>query len=136
MSLASIPAVAFAWPPPLQQAALTVPAQVVSQSRYRIVTHGRGNPTSYASGAEMKVIYEVQVRAQCPVNPSDTDLYDFTIEAEAMIEVEKIVAFFAEHAGRQKVFQETLTQACAVALGCRVHSVGWHSGIRVTCEAP
>ena len=80
--------------------------------------------------------YEVEVRAQCPVNPQDTDLYAFTIESEAMIEVEKIVAFFAAHAGTRNVFQETLTQQCAVTLGACVTSVGWHSGIKVICEAP
>lgn len=80
--------------------------------------------------------YEVEVRAQCPVNPADTDLYAITIESESLIEVEKIVAFFKDHAGAQKVFQEALTQQCAVTLGARVTSVGWHSGIKVTCFAP
>lgn len=84
----------------------------------------------------MKNTYEVEVRAQCPVNPSDTDLYAFTIESESLIEVEKIVAFFKEHAGQKNVFQEILTQQCAVILGAKVTSVGWHSGIKVTCTAP
>jgi len=81
----------------------------------------------------MKNVYELQVRAQCPVNTSDTDLYEFRIESEAMIEVEKIVAFFADHASEQKTFQETLTQRAAVALGAKVTSVGIHSGVKVTC---
>lgn len=80
--------------------------------------------------------YEVEVRAQCPVNPEDTDLYAFTIESEALIEVEKIVGFFRDKAGAQKVFQEALTQQCAVNLGARVTSVGYHSGVKVTCIAP
>lgn len=80
--------------------------------------------------------YEVEVRAQCPVNPSDTDLYAFTIESEALIEVEKIVEFFKAKAGAQKVFQEALTQQCAVTLGARVTSVGYHSGVKVTSVAP
>ncbi len=80
--------------------------------------------------------YELEVRAQCPVNPADTDLYQFTIESESTIEVEKIVAFFSENAGEVKVFQEALTQAAAVALGTRVRSVGIHSGVTVTCIAP
>lgn len=84
----------------------------------------------------MKNKYEIEVRAQCPVNPSDTDLYAFSIESEALIEVEKIVAFFKANGGAQKVFQEALTQLCAVTLGARVTSVGYHSGVRVTCEAP
>ena len=68
----------------------------------------------------MKCTYEVEVRAQCPVNPDDTDLYQFTIESESLIEVEKIVAFFADNAGKKNVFQETLTQQCAVTLGAVV----------------
>ena len=84
----------------------------------------------------MKCTYEIEVRAQCPVNPSDTDLYQFTIESESLIEVEKIAKFFAEHAKEQKVFQEALTNQCAVTLGAVVTSVGWHSGIKVTCTAP
>ena len=84
----------------------------------------------------MKNTYEIQVRAQCPVNPSDTDLYDFTIQSDVIIEVEKIAEFFIKNAGTAKVFQEVLTGQCAVALGARVTSTGWHSGIKVTCEAP
>lgn len=80
--------------------------------------------------------YEIKVRAQCPVNRADTDLYAFTIESEALIEVEKITAFFSANAGKKNVFQEILTQKCAVMLGAKVTSVGWHSGIKVTCVAP
>lgn len=84
----------------------------------------------------MKNTYRGQVQAQCPVNPSDTDLYAFTIESESLIEVEKIVKFFAENAKAQKVFQEALTQQCAVTLGAKVTSVGVHSGWEVTSVAP
>jgi hypothetical protein len=84
----------------------------------------------------MKNRYEIEVRAQCPVNPRDTDLYQFTIESEALIEVEKIAAFFKANAGKKNVFQETLTMQCAVALGAQVTSVGWHSGIKVVSTAP
>ena len=84
----------------------------------------------------MKNAYEYEVRAQCPVNPSDTDLYQFTIESESIIEVERIIAFFKKHAGKRRVFQESLTQHCAVTLGARVTSVGIHSGVKVTCVAP
>ncbi len=84
----------------------------------------------------MKCTYEIEVRAQCPVNPKDTDLYQFTLESEQMIEVERILAFIKEYAGRRKVFQEALTSGCATLLGAKVTSVGWHSGVKVTCEAP
>jgi len=84
----------------------------------------------------MKNRYEIEVRAQCPVNPSDTDLYQFVILSSAIIEVEKITVFFAEHAGKKETFQEVLTQHCAVTLGAKVTSVGWHGGVKVICEAP
>ena len=84
----------------------------------------------------MRNTYEVEVRAQCPVNPSDVDLYQFTIESEMIIEVERINMFLTEHAGDTEVYQESLTQKCAVTLGARVKSVGVHSGIKVTCYAP
>lgn len=84
----------------------------------------------------MKCRYDIEVRAQCPVNPEDTDLYQFAIESESLIEVEKIAAFFKESAGNKETFQEVLTQQCAVTLGAKVTSIGWHSGIKVTCEAP
>lgn len=84
----------------------------------------------------MENVYEVEVRAQCPVNASDTDLYQFTIRSQSLIPVEKIAAFFKRNAGRRKVFQEALTQQCAVTLGAKVTSIGWHSGIKVTSTAP
>lgn len=84
----------------------------------------------------MRNTYEYEVRAQCPVQPNDRDVYKFTIYSESLIEVEKIVAFFAANADKREVFQEALTQQCAVTLGAQVRSEGWHSGVRVICEAP
>lgn len=84
----------------------------------------------------MRCIYQYEVRAQCPVQPDDRDVYQFTITSQSLIEVEKIVAFFGARAGDRHVFQEALTQQCAVTLGAHVRSEGWHSGVRVICEAP
>lgn len=84
----------------------------------------------------MKCTYEIEVRAQCPVNPADVDLYAVQIESESLIEVEKILAFFAAHAGDRHVFQEALTQLAAVSIGAKVTTVGYHSGVKVTCVAP
>lgn len=84
----------------------------------------------------MKNTYEIEVRAQCPVENNDTDLYLFTIESESLIQVEKIAKFFEENAGQKNIFQEALTAKCAVTLGAKVRSIGWHSGIKVTCETP
>lgn len=84
----------------------------------------------------MRNIYELEVRAQCPVKPDDTDLYCFIIESEKIIEVEKIMEFFDKNANKSQIFQEKLTSECAVALGAHVKSIGMHSGIKVTCIAP
>jgi hypothetical protein len=84
----------------------------------------------------MRNTYEIQVRAQCPINPADIDLYHFTIEAEGMLLVEDIVAFFNANAKKKNIYQEDLTQRCAVTLGAKVRSIGWHSGVKCTCEAP
>ena len=84
----------------------------------------------------MKCLYEIEVKAQCPVNPTDTDLYSFTIESQSLIQAEKITEFFEQNSLNKNVFQEALTQNCAVTLGAKVVSVGWHSGIKVTCVAP
>jgi hypothetical protein len=84
----------------------------------------------------VKNIYQFDVRAQCPVNPTDTDCYDFTVESQDIIEVEKIIAWVVANAGAKNSFQEHLTLKCAVTLGAKVTSVGWHSGVKVTCEAP
>lgn len=84
----------------------------------------------------MKIAYEMEVKAQCPVNPDDTDLYSFCIESESIIAVEKIKEFFAENAAKKKVFQEDLTVKCAVTLGAKVTSIGIHSGVKVKCCAP
>lgn len=85
---------------------------------------------------DLRNVYEYEVRAQCPVQPNDRDLYKFTITSESLIEVERIVEFFEKNAGAKEVFQERLTQQCAVTLGAQVTSVGWHSGVKVTCQAP
>ena len=84
----------------------------------------------------MKNLYHIEVRAQCPVNPKDIDLYDFCIESQSMIEVELILEFFKANAGKKNTFQEELTRLCAVALGAKVTSTGWHSGVKVICESP
>lgn len=84
----------------------------------------------------MRNTYEFEVRAQCPVNKNDIDVYQFTVTSEEIIEVERIATFVREHAGDTHVFQEDLTQLAAVRLGAHVRSVGYHSGIKVVCEAP
>lgn len=80
--------------------------------------------------------YEHRVVARCPVDPAVFDVYDFVIQSPDIIHAEDILRFFKEHAGDRTIFQEDLTMKCASALQARVVSVGWHSGIKATCEAP
>lgn len=84
----------------------------------------------------MKNSYEVEVKAQCPVNPGDTDLYVFVLESESIIPVEKINEFFKTEASKKNVYQEDLTRLCSTTLGVKVKSIGWHSGVKVVSEAP
>lgn len=81
----------------------------------------------------MKCKYEIEVQAQCPCEPENTDRYQFTIESESIIVVEKIAEFFDKNAKAKNIFQEDLTYKCAVALGAKVTSEAWHHGIKVTC---
>ena len=41
-----------------------------------------------------------------------------------------------QHAGTKHLFQERLTQMCAVTLGVKVTSTGYHSGVKVISAAP
>jgi hypothetical protein len=49
-----------------------------------------------------------------------------------IIKVEYIIAVV--DAIEWPVFQEEMTQQLADRLGCRVRSIGYHSGIKTTCE--
>jgi NADPH-dependent 7-cyano-7-deazaguanine reductase QueF len=83
----------------------------------------------------MRNTYELEVRAVCPVHDDLIDVYHATVISENLIEVEKIIAFFASRRHTQ-IFQEYLAQEAATALGARVELVGVHSGVKVTCIAP
>lgn len=79
--------------------------------------------------------YELDVRAVCPVVDGERDLYHVTVRSQHLIEVEKILVFFATYAER-KVFQEELTLRASTHLGAEVQTVGIHSGVKVTCVCP
>jgi hypothetical protein len=79
----------------------------------------------------MMVTHEVQVYGRCPVDDK-SDSYDVTVTTMKIIKVEDIIA--AIDAIQWPVFQEEMTQQLADNLGCRVRSVGYHSGIKTTCE--
>lgn len=80
-------------------------------------------------------VYELKVRAVCPIHAELIDVYDVTIRTPALIEVEKILEWFKRYENRQ-IFQEVLTQESAVGLGVSVEVVGMHAGVKVTCAAP
>lgn len=71
--------------------------------------------------------------AHCPVDGS-ADRYDLVVETERVVPVEHIFEAI-DTATREPIFQEDLTRALADLLGCRVVTVGTHSGVKTTCEA-
>lgn len=79
----------------------------------------------------MKVTHEVKVYGHCPVDGKN-DSYDVTISTMKLLKVENILS--AINGLNWPLFQETMTQQLADALGCHVKSVGYHSGIKTTCE--
>lgn len=83
----------------------------------------------------MKNTYLLQVRARCPVNDNDIDLYAVTIESQYMIKVEAILECVMP-SEIEKIFQEDLARKMAVELGAKVTIVGVHSGITVKSVAP
>jgi hypothetical protein len=79
----------------------------------------------------MLVTHEVQVYGRCPVD-GKSDSYDVTVTTRKLIKVEDIIS--AIDAIEWPVFQEEMTQQLADKLGCHVRSIGYHSGIKTTCE--
>ena len=79
----------------------------------------------------MKVTHEVKVYGHCPVDGKN-DSYDVTISTMKLLKVEDILS--AINGLNWPLFQETMTQQLADALGCHVRSVGYPSGIKTTCE--
>ena len=79
----------------------------------------------------MLVTHEIQVYGRCPVD-GQSDTYDVTVTTRKIIKVEDIIE--AINSIQWPVFQEEMTQQLADRLGCRVRSVGYHSGIKTMCE--
>jgi hypothetical protein len=78
----------------------------------------------------MRVTHELTFHRQCPVDDA-LDLYEARIETDRTVTVEDILA--AIKALPKKAFQEEITAALAGKLGCRVTTVGHHSGVKTTC---
>ncbi len=83
----------------------------------------------------MRNIYQLEVRAVCPIHENLTDVYAVTVRSAATIQVEKILEWFKQYESKQ-IFQEALTQESAVGLGAHVETVGIHAGVTVTSIAP
>src|SRR5215831_11952034 len=99
----------------------------------RIASHtatppNTNKPASYRT--HMLCTYEVVVRAVCPVDDSN-DEYNATLESPHQIMCERIVEVVRSFE-TVKQTQEQITEAIAIALGCKVTTVGYHSGVRTT----
>jgi hypothetical protein len=80
----------------------------------------------------MKVTHELTIHGRCPVDDA-IDTYEVAVEAARMVKVEDILGAVA--ALPQPAFQEDITQTLAAKLGCRVTTIGYHSGVKTTCRS-
>jgi len=80
----------------------------------------------------MRVTHELTFHRQCPVDDA-LDHYELCVETTRTVKVEDILA--AIEALPEKAFQEDITIALAAKLGCRVTTIGYHSGIKTTCTS-
>lgn len=80
----------------------------------------------------MKVTHELLHTARCPLNGL-VNLYHVTVETSVILAVEKIKDALAGLPGT--AYQEEITTELATKLGCRVTTVGYHSGVKTTCRA-
>lgn len=78
--------------------------------------------------------YQTRIIATCPTD-GRPDVYEATLVSEATIEVERILEAIAPYA-TEAAFQEGITASLARALRCKVVTVGYHSGVKTTVEAP
>jgi hypothetical protein len=83
----------------------------------------------------MRNVYELEVRAVCPIHSDLIDVYQVRIESASLIKVETILEHFKQYEGKQ-IFQETMAQESAVALGVTVEITGMHAGVKVVSVAP
>lgn len=80
----------------------------------------------------MNVRHELIIHGLCPVN-GNFDTYEVMIETSTIVKAEDILA--AVKGLPQPSLQEDITQGLAAALGCRVTTIGYHSGVKTTCSA-
>ena len=78
--------------------------------------------------------YHFTIRCACPVD-GEGDVYQAVCESDATIPVEKIIEIATKFGGI-KSFQEDVTRQVARELGCRVKTIGSHSGVITVVTAP
>jgi hypothetical protein len=85
-------------------------------------------------GVQVKCRYSLKIRCSCPVDEAP-DVYDAVFESDDLIKVEDIIDAVRAY-DTVVAFQEDITRSLARKFGCRVTTVGYHSGIRTEVEAP
>lgn len=78
--------------------------------------------------------YETRIIAACPVD-KQPDVYDATFISDDTIKCELILEAIGPYA-TESAYQEVITADLARKLRCRVITVGYHSGVKTTVEAP
>jgi hypothetical protein len=78
--------------------------------------------------------YETRILAACPADGLP-DVYEATFISDDTIQCERILEAVAKYA-TEKMFQEQITADLARELRCKVITVGYHSGVKTTVEAP
>lgn len=78
--------------------------------------------------------YEITIVAACPTD-SKPDIYEATFISDKVIMCEAILDAIKPYA-TEKIYQERLTAELARELKCRVSTVGHHSGVKTTVDAP
>ncbi len=78
--------------------------------------------------------YYLTIHCVCPVDES-ADVYDAVFESDDLIKVESIIDAVRAY-DTQAAFQEDITRSLARILGCRVSTIGYHSGVRTEVFAP
>lgn len=78
--------------------------------------------------------YATTIICACPLDDG-RDTYQAEFESPSIIKVEDIIAAISVLV-EAKAFQEDITESLARNLGCKVTTIGMHSGVLTTVVAP
>ena len=78
--------------------------------------------------------YETTIICSCPVDDLP-DVYVTVFESRSIVKVEDILTLTKGFVGK-KMFQEDLTVELSRMLNCSVTTIGVHSGVLTTVNAP